>query len=64
MAVLTTEFVMMTITQEEVRRHPRWKEELRTPLHAPRVYRVTGATLLGIVAVLIATATAVILLLN
>lgn len=55
---------MMAITHDEVRRHPRWREELETPLHSPSVYRVSGAGLLGVVAVLIVTATAAVLILG
>jgi hypothetical protein len=55
---------MMAITHNEVRRHPRWREEMKTPLGAPRVHRMSGAGLIGIVAFIIVTATAAILILN
>lgn len=43
---------MLGITQEEVRRHPRWREELSTPLHISSVPR-PGSRLLGFVGFLI-----------
>jgi len=43
----------MAITHYEVRRHPRWREEPGTPVEAPGVSRLSGARLVGIVAVLI-----------
>jgi len=53
---------MMAITQDEVRRHPRWREEL----NAPQVSRgpgMAGTYLLGTVAILIVgTAIGVLLL--
>lgn len=52
---------MMAITHDEVRRHPRWKEEMQTPLHGPKAARVSGAGLIAFVALLIVTVTAVIL---
>lgn len=52
---------MMAITHNEVRRHPRWREEMQTPLQMPRVHRMSGAGLLGIVAFLIVIAAAGIL---
>ena len=43
---------MSAITHNEVRRHPRWREELNTPhSSAPR----SGASLLATVAILIVT---------
>ena len=53
---------MSGITHNEVRRHPRWREELRTPLHTPNVQRVPGSRILGIVGVLIVITAAVVLL--
>jgi hypothetical protein len=54
---------MLGITQDEVRRHPRWREELRTPLHAPEIRRAPRSYWLAIVGVLIVvTALAVLLL--
>ena len=44
---------MSGITQHEVRRHPRWREELNTPLHHPSVQRIPGSRLLGLVGFLI-----------
>jgi hypothetical protein len=44
---------MDSITQDEVRRHPRWREELATPLHTTTVPRMSGSRLLGVVGVLI-----------
>jgi hypothetical protein len=52
---------MMAITHKEVRRHPRWREEMKTPLRLPRVHRISGTSLLGIVAFLIVIAAAGIL---
>lgn len=54
---------MVGISHNEVRRHPRWREELNTPLHASNVRRISGIRLLGIVGVLIVvTALAVVAL--
>jgi hypothetical protein len=54
---------MPGITQHEVRRHPRWREELNTPLHNPSVQRLPGPRLLGVVGFLIfAVAIAVLML--
>lgn len=54
---------MPGITQHEVRRHPRWREELSTPLHNPSVQRMPGSRLLSLVGFLIvAVATAVLFL--
>ena len=44
---------MLGITQDEVRRHPRWREELRTPLQTSNVRRIPGSRLLAVVAALI-----------
>ena len=53
---------MMAITQDEVRRHPRWREELNTP-QAKSGPRMAGTYLLGMVAILIvSTAIGVLLL--
>lgn len=53
---------MLSITHNEVRRHPRWREEMRTPLRVSQVPRVAGTRLLGTVAFLIvATAIAVLI---
>ena len=40
---------MSGITQHEVRRHPRWREELNTPLQTSSVQHMPGSRLLGIV---------------
>jgi hypothetical protein len=55
---------MLGITQDEVRRHPRWREELRTPLNAPNVRRVPGSRWLAIVGALIVVAAIVVRALN
>ena len=44
---------MAGITQHEVRRHPRWREELNTPQPHPGVQRLPGSRLLGVVGFLI-----------
>ena len=44
---------MLGITQDEVRRHPRWREELRTPMDSPHVRRMPGSRWLAVVGVLI-----------
>jgi hypothetical protein len=44
---------MSGITQHEVRRHPRWREELNTPFHSSSVQRMPGSRLLGFVGFLI-----------
>jgi hypothetical protein len=55
----------MAITHIEVRRHPRWRAELNTPLATPHVPTGQGTRLLGIVALLIvATALGVLILTN
>ena len=54
---------MLGITQDEVRRHPRWREELRTPTYS-RAQRPAGSRLLGIVAVVIVLTAALVLLVN
>jgi hypothetical protein len=54
---------MLGITHNEVRRHPRWREELRTPLHTSSVQR-PGSRLLGIVGFLIVATAIAVLLLN
>ena len=41
---------MMAITHNEIRRHPRWREELKTPLQAPQVRTARSAGMLGVVA--------------
>jgi hypothetical protein len=54
---------MLSITHQEVRRHPRWREEPSTPVHAPEVPWLSGSRLVGMVAVLIVvTAVAVLIL--
>jgi hypothetical protein len=54
---------MLGITQDEVRRHPRWREELRTPLSAPNIRRMPGSRWLAVVGFLIVvTALAVLVL--
>lgn len=56
---------MPGISQHEVRRHPRWREELNTPLNNPSVQRIRGSRLLGLVGFLIvAVAVAVLFLLS
>ena len=55
---------MLGITQHEVRRHPRWREELRTPAHTRSVQRTPASRLLGIVAVLIVLTAVLVLLVN
>ena len=55
---------MITITHTEVRRHPRWREEQRTPLNSPSVPRVAGTRLLGVVALLIVATTTLVLILK
>ena len=55
---------MITITHTEVRRHPRWREEQRTPLHSPSVPRVAGTRLLGVVGFLIVATTTLVLILK
>lgn len=53
---------MLGITQDEVRRHPRWREELNTPPQTSSIPR-PGSRLLGIVGFLIvAVAIAVLVL--
>ncbi|NUQ10701.1 MAG: hypothetical protein HUU26_00015 [Gemmatimonadaceae bacterium] len=52
---------MMAITHDEVRRHPRWKAEMQTPLHSPRSQRVSGAGLIALVALLIVSVAAAVL---
>ena len=44
---------MSGITQHEVRRHPRWREELNTPLQTSSVQRMPGSRFLGLVGFLI-----------
>lgn len=57
------ELDMASITHNEVRRHPRYREEPSTAVAAPKVYRLTGARLLGLVAVfIVVTALAVLML--
>ena len=54
---------MPGITQHEVRRHPRWREELNTPTQTHSAQRIPGSRLLGLVGFLIvAVATAVLFL--
>ena len=54
---------MLGITQEEVRRHPRWREELRTPMDAPQIRRAPRSYWLAIVgALIVVTALAVLIL--
>lgn len=55
---------MMAITHDEIRRHPRWKEEMQTPIHSPRSQRVTGAGLIAIVALAIVSIAAGVLALR
>ena len=53
---------MLGITQDEVRRHPRWREELRTPMHST-VQRPAGSRLLTVVGILIVVIALAVLLL-
>lgn len=55
---------MLGITQDEVRRHPRWREELRTPSLTPSVQRTPASRLLGIVAVVIVLTAVLVLVVN
>ncbi|HZI29573.1 MAG TPA: hypothetical protein VFD64_15495 [Gemmatimonadaceae bacterium] len=55
---------MLGITQDEVRRHPRWREELRTPLNAPNVHRAPGSRWLAVVGFLIVIAAITVVVLN
>lgn len=57
------EHVIVAITHNEVRRHPRWREEINTPPARPRLVR-SGARLLGIVAFLIVATVSLVLFLN
>ncbi len=54
---------MLGITQDEVRRHPRWREEMGTPVHTT-VQRPSGFRLLGVVAVLIVLTAVLVILMN
>lgn len=56
--------VMMAITHNEVRRHPRWHEEPSTPVPSPDVARRFEARLLGVVVFLIVVAALAILILK
>lgn len=58
------EQAMITITHDEVRRHPRWREEQSTPLHSPRVPRVAGTRLLVAVGFLIVATASLVLFLR
>ena len=54
---------MAGITQHEVRRHPRWRAELNTPVHSQNLERMPGSRLLSLVGFLIvAVAVAVLFL--
>lgn len=55
---------MMAITHDEVRRHPRWRDEPGTPVLAPRVPRLSVARLVGMVAVVIVVTTIAVLILK
>jgi len=55
---------MISITHNEVRRHPRWREEQSSPLHSPRVPPVAGTRLLSVVGFLIVATATLVLLLN
>jgi hypothetical protein len=55
---------MISITHNEVRRHPRWREEQSTPLRSPRVPPVVRTRLLGVVGLLIVATATLVLLLN
>jgi hypothetical protein len=47
---------MQGITHNEVRRHPRWREEQNTPLQTSSVQRAPGSRLLMVVGFLIVAA--------
>ena len=54
---------MPGITQHEVRRHPRWREELNTPADNHSAQRIPATRLLGFVGfVIVAVAIAVLFL--
>jgi hypothetical protein len=55
---------MISITHDEVRRHPRWREEQSTPLRSPRVPRVSGTRLLVVVGFLIVATASLVLFLR
>ena len=54
---------MLGITQHEVRRHPRWREELRTPMQTT-VQRPAGSRLLTVVAVFIVVTALLVVLMS
>lgn len=55
---------MISITHNEVRRHPLWREEQSAPVHASRGPRVAGTRLLGLVGFLIVATAALVLILK
>lgn len=55
---------MMAITHNEVRRHPRWREEPSTPVQSPSALRLSVERLIGIVAILIVVAALAVLMLK
>lgn len=55
---------MLSITHNEVRRHPRWRDEQNTPVSSPRAPRVAGTRLLGVVGFLIVAIATLVLLLR
>ena len=55
---------MLEVTQDEVRRHPRWREELRTPGHSTHVPRMAGWRLLAVVAVFIVVTALLVILMS
>jgi hypothetical protein len=57
------ETAILSITHHEVRRHPRWREEISSPSHV-RLHRNSGTRLLGIVALLIVGTAFLVLFLN
>jgi hypothetical protein len=63
-AVRFEDQVMISITHNEVRRHPRWREEQSAPLHESRGPRVAGTRLLGLVGFLIVATASLVLVLR
>jgi hypothetical protein len=45
---------MAAITQNEVRRHPRWREELKTPLSTPEYGVPSSGLLFGLTVLVLA----------
>jgi hypothetical protein len=55
---------MMSITQDEVRRHPRWRKEMDTPSSTTRAQRMPGVRLLGAIGVVIVLTALTVLLVS